>query len=180
MSMISNAITKGFTAALAGATLLGVTLTATAAPLAAQANSTRDYRNEIANNMRACAPGAGPAVRVTIHGIKSSTGSIRAQVYNGTRGEWLESGKWLNRIELPARRGRMTVCLPVPASGQYAVAVRHDVNGNGETDIRTDGGAMSNNPSINVFNLGKPGVEKTRFAVDGGVTAIAVTMKYFG
>jgi len=150
------------------------------APLSAQASSGSDYRNVISNNMRACAPGGGPSVRVTINGIKSSSGTVRAQVYNGTRADWLESGRWLNRIELPARRGRMTICLPVPESGNYAVAVRHDVNGNGSTDIRSDGGAMSNNPSINIFNLGKPGIDKTRFSVGRGVSSIAITMKYFG
>lgn len=146
--------------------------------VAAQASSASDYRNVISNNMRSCAPGAGPAVRVTINGIKSSSGKIRAQVYNGTRGDWLESGRWLNRIEMPARQGRMTVCLPVPASGNYAVAIRHDVNGNGKTDLSSDGGAMSRNPSINIFNLGKPSVNDTRFSVGNNVRSIAVTMKY--
>ena len=168
-------------ASVAGAALaLGLGASVPSAPLAAQANSSSDYRNVIRNNMRACAPGSGPAVRVTIHGIKSSNGTVRAQIYNGTSSDWLESGRWLNRIEMPARRGRMTVCLPVPASGSYAVAVRHDVNGNGSTDIRTDGGAMSNNPSISIFNLGKPNIDSTRFSVGGGVSSIAVTMKYFG
>lgn len=149
-----------------------------AAPALAQASSNSDYRNVISNNMRACAPGQGPAIRVTINGVKSSSGKVRVQVYNGTSSDWLESGKWLNRIELPARAGRMTVCLPVPSSGVYAVAVRHDVNGNGSTDLRSDGGAMSNNPSINVFNLGKPGVDETRFRVGDGVSSIAINMKY--
>ena len=149
-----------------------------AAQASAQASDNGDYRNLIINNMRACAPGAGPAIRVTVNGVKNASGKVRVQVYNGTKADWLESGRWLNRIELPARKGRMTACLPVPSSGDYAVAVRHDVNGNNKTDIRSDGGAMSNDPSINIFNLGKPGVNKTRFAVGEGVTAIAVTMKY--
>ena len=158
--------------------VLGMGWDAAATPAAAQAGNSGDYRNLISNNMRACAPGAGPAIRVTVNAVKNASGKVRVQVYNGTKADWLESGRWLNRIELPARTGRMTVCLPVPSSGDYAVAVRHDVNGNNKTDIRSDGGAMSNNPSINIFNLGKPGVSKTRFAVGEGVTAIAVTMKY--
>lgn len=154
-------------------------MAATGSPVAAQASSSSDYRNIIANNMRSCAPGAGPAIRVTINGVKSSSGKIRAQVYNATTGDWLEKGRWLNRIEIPARKGRMIVCMPVPSTGSYAVAVRHDANGNGETDISQDGGAMSNNPSINIFNLGKPGVDKTTFDVGSGVSAISITMKYF-
>ena len=80
---------------------------------------------------------------------------------------------------MPARKGKMTFCMPVPKAGAYAIAVRHDANGNGETDIREDGGAMSNNPSINIFNLGKPGIDKTRFEVGSGVSSISLVMKYF-
>lgn len=168
-------------AALGGAAMLaGLAVAGAGTPAFAQASSASDYRNPIPNVMRNCAPGNGPAVRVTINGIKEANGTIRAQVYNGTSDDWLASGKWLNRVELPARRGRMTVCLPVPASGNYAVAVRHDVNGNNKTDIRTDGGAMSNNPSITIFNLGKPSIDKTRFTVGQEVKSIAITMKYFG
>jgi len=168
-------------AAFSGAAMLAsVSAVSPPSPALAQAASGSDYRNIIANNMRSCAPGGGPAVRVTINGIKVASGKIRAQVYNGTSADWLESGRWLNRVELPARRGRMTVCLPVPKSGDYAVAVRHDLNGNGKTDIRTDGGAMSNDPSISIFNLGKPSIDKTRFSVGRGVKSIAITMKYFG
>ena len=166
-------------AALGGAAMLaGMAVSGASAPAFAQASSASDYRNPVPNVMRNCAPGNGPAVRVTINGIKESNGTIRAQVYNGTKADWLTSGKWLNRVEVPARRGRMTVCLPVPKSGNYAVAVRHDVNNNDKTDLRTDGGAMSNNPSINIFNLGKPGIDKTRFQVGNGVKSISITMKY--
>lgn len=174
--MALNTTRVAIAASLASALALGSAVPA--APAQAQASSNSDYRNQIANNMRACAPGQGPAIRVTINGVKASTGKVRVQVYNGTRADWLESGRWLNRVELPARAGRMTVCLPVPSSGSYAVAVRHDVNGNGDTEISTDGGAMSRNPSINILNLGKPGVDKTRFDVGSGVSSISVTMKY--
>ncbi|HCB79650.1 MAG TPA: hypothetical protein DEP68_12890, partial [Erythrobacter sp.] len=64
------------------------------------------------------------------------------------------------RMEAPAKAGTMTFCMPVPKPGVYGIAVRHDVNGNGSTDIFKDGGAMSNNPSINIFNLGKPSYKK--------------------
>lgn len=176
----SNAKMRHFAS---GAMAVAALALGTAVPMQtalAQAASTGDYRNIISNNMRSCAPGAGPAVRVTINGVKNSSGKVRVQVYNGTKADWLESGRWLNRIEMPAREGRMTVCMPVPSSGPYAIAVRHDVNGNGSTDIRTDGGAMSNDPSISIFNLGRPGIEKTRFNVGQGVETINVTMRYFG
>lgn len=132
----------------------------------------------IGNDLRRCSAGAGPAVRVVISGIKAATGKIRLQSYRATKDEWLKKGKWLHRIEVPAKAGAMTFCMPVPAAGSYAIAARHDINGNGETDISVDGGAMSNNPRINIFNLGKPSVTKTAFSVNDAVTTINITMKY--
>jgi len=134
--------------------------------------------SKISNNMSACSAGGGPAVLVTVRGIESSTGKIRVQSYRATKSEWLKSGRWLNRIETRARAGTMSFCVPVPSSGSYGIAVRHDKNGNGKTDIRSDGGAMSNNPSINIFNLGKPSVNKVAFPVSNGVKRISVKMRY--
>jgi uncharacterized protein (DUF2141 family) len=93
--------------------------------------------------------------------------------------DWLERGKWLNRIEVPARAGTMTICMPAPAAGDYAIAIRHDVNGNGETDIRSDGGGMSNNPSINIFNLGRPSIARTRFTLPSEVMPMTIRLRYF-
>lgn len=149
-----------------------------AGALGISASADARYNQVLSNDMAKCAPGAGPAVKVTVSGIKQSSGSIRVQSYNGTKADWLEPGRWLTRIEAPAKIGTMTFCVPVPSSGTYGIAIRHDVNGNGKTDIREDGGAMSNNPSINIFNLGKPSYQKTAFTVGSGVTAIDVTMKY--
>ena len=136
-------------------------------------------RQTIAHNPAQCAAGAGPSVMVTINGVSQSRGTMRIQSYRATDRDWLGKGRWINRIELPARAGTMRVCMPLPASGHYGIAVRHDLNDNGKTDLSTDGGAMSNNPSINIFNLGKPSYKKTAFSVGNGVTAITITMKYF-
>jgi len=151
---------------------LGAFGLSTAAPAVAQ------YRQPIANDLGKCRSGDGPAVLVTVGGIKSSAGTLRVQSYHGTAADWLKKGRWLNRIEVPARAGSMTFCLPVPSAGTYGIAVRHDVNGNGETDIMQDGGGMSNNPSINVFNLGKPAYTKTAFTVGDEVKPIRIQMKY--
>lgn len=135
------------------------------------------YNNEVPHNPASCESG-GPKIRVNVTGIKESRGKMRVQAYYGTKGDWLEKGRWLTRVEAPARAGTMTFCLPVPREGTYGVAVRHDLNGNGKTDLREDGGAMSNNPSINIFNLGRPSYKKTAFSAGSGITTISVRMKY--
>lgn len=149
----------------------GLGLGALAMPAQAQ------YRQAISNDPARCR-GGQPAINVTVSGIKSSVGRIRVQLYRATRQEWLEKGRWIHRIEAPARAGSMTFCMPAPAAGSYGIAVRHDVNGNGKTDLTQDGGGASNNPSFNVFNLGKPAYDKVAFSVNGGVRSISITMRY--
>lgn len=152
------------------ALVLGLGFAALAVPAQAQ------YRQAISNDPARCR-GDGPAVNVTVSGIKSSAGRMRVQLYRGTKADWLEKGRWIHRIEAPARAGSMTFCMPVPAAGTFGIAVRHDVNGNGETDLTQDGGGVSNNPRINVFNLGKPSYDKAAFQVNG-VRSITINMRY--
>jgi uncharacterized protein (DUF2141 family) len=150
-----------------------------AGSMAAAAPAVAQFRNKIGNDLDKCRDGAGPAVKVQISGITPAQGLLRVQLYPGTAADWLKTGHWLNRIEVPARGGAATICMPVPAPGTYAIAVRHDVNGNGKTDIRTDGGGMSNNPAISILNLGKPSYDKTAFAVGNSVKTISIRMRYF-
>lgn len=136
------------------------------------------YRRKISNDLGDCSVGDGPAVKVVVTGIRSSRGTMRVQSYRSNSAEWLAKGRWINRVEVPARAGTMTFCLPMPAAGTYGIAVRHDANDNGETDLSQDGGGMSNNPSINIFNLGKPSFKKTAIPVGEGVKTIGIAMRY--
>jgi len=145
-----------------------------AMPVASQAQ----YEQRISNNLANCAPGKGPAIRVTITDIKSSTGKVRLHSYYAKKSDWLKKGRWLKRIDIPAKAGTMTFCIPVDAPGEYALGARHDKNGNDEDDITIDGAAMSNDPPINIFNLGKPSVKKATFRVGNGVTNVTMRMRY--
>ena len=130
----------------------------------------------LSNDLSKCR--SGPSTLVQINGLKAGTGRVRVQAYRATSTDWLAKGRWINRIEVPVRAGSMTVCVPLPAAGSYGIAVRHDVNGNGKTDLSSDGGGMSNNPSISIFNLGKPSYKKTAFEVGNAPKTISITMKY--
>lgn len=154
------------TVLLAGAALLGAALPASA-----------QYAQHLRHDPARCT-GDGPAVRVTINAVRSSRGTVRVQLYRATAQDWLEKGRWLNRIELPARAGTMTVCMPAPQPGSYGIAVRHDVNGNDKTDLTQDGGGASNNPSFNIFNLGKPSVRKVAFTLGREVRALTIQLHY--
>ena len=156
-------------------------LIAGAAWFAASAGMAGAAQQEIGNDMGRCAAGAaGSAVLVDVSGFDKAVGIIRVQSYPATKSAWLEKGQWINRIEMPARPngGQMLFCVPVPGPGRYAIAVRHDRNNNGKTDISEDGGGFSNNPKASIFNLGKPSVDKAAFAAGSGVTRISIKLQY--
>lgn len=141
----------------------------------------------ISNDMSQCAAGKGPSVLVVLRGIRANEGSrldgkVRVQTYNGTEEDWLQRGRWLNRIENLPKPGTMRFCLPVPKPGNYGVAVRHDINGNGKTDISNDGGGFSNNPKLSNFRVitGRTPVKlsSAQFYVGQGVKQIVIDMKY--
>lgn len=155
-----------------------VALALTAAGIGTAAPASASNK-EVPNDMSKCRKGGGPAMLVVVEGVKVSSGKIRVQSYRATSSDWLAKGRWLTRTETPARAGTMTFCVPLPAAGSYGIAVRHDVNANGRTDIMSDGGGMSNNPRINILNLGKPSYTKVAVPVgEGELTSIFIGMRY--
>ena len=138
------------------------------------------YANVISNNLSKCSAGKGPAVRIRISGLKSSSGNLFVRTYKASSRDWLKSKRYLTRLDARPRAGSMTVCVPVPAAGRYAIAIQHDANGNRKMDVSKDGAGMSNNPKIGSF-LGiprPPSVGKATFAAGKGVTNLSIRMRY--
>ena len=161
----------------ARAAFLPVALSLALAPSAAQAQR---YAQVIGNDMSLCRSGAGPAVRVTIEGLRSNSGNLFVRTYLARSSDWLKSKRYLTRLDTSPRAGTMTVCVPLPSTGEFAIAVQHDVNGNREVDFSRDGAGMSNNPKIGNF-IGiplPPSVRKTSFTAGPGVTDMRITMRY--
>ncbi|MYL99467.1 DUF2141 domain-containing protein [Novosphingobium sp. FGD1] len=130
----------------------------------------------IGNHLDQC-DGRKNAILAVVSGIKASQGTMRIQSYRATKSDWLRKGQWLKRIEVSAHAPSMRICIPVDGPGDYAIAVRHDINGNGKTDITKDGGGMSKNPPITIWNLGKPSYRKVSVAVSG-LREIHTNMRY--
>jgi len=125
----------------------------------------------------ACSAGANrPAMLVSVNGFKNRVGKLRIQLY-GSPSDFLERGKKLKRIDLPVTRaGAMNVCVAVPRTGTYAVAVRHDADANGKTNWN-DGGGFSGNPKLSILKL-KPSYRSAAVAVGGGVKVVPVVLNY--
>lgn len=159
--------------------IAGLALTAAlAAPVAAQGYV---YGRVASNDLGQCAAGKGPAVHITVTGLKSSDGNLFVRAYPANKADWLVSKRYVVRVDAKPRAGSTTVCLPLPSTGAFAIAVQHDANGNRQTDVSTDGAGMSNNPGIKKI-LGlvprPPSVDKVRFHAGPGVTRMTISMQY--
>ena len=92
------------------------------------------------------------ALLVHVNGLKQPTGTLKLSVYGNNPAVYLKKQGRLRRIKVPvSSRGPFDVCIAVPKPGRYAVAVHHDLNGNGDKD-RHDGGGYSNNPRVSLMN----------------------------
>ena len=116
------------------------------------------------------------AVLVRVEGFKVRQGTLRVQVYGSNPADFLAKGKKLKRVDVPVGAGRMDVCVGLPGPGNYAVAVRHDVDGNGKSGWN-DGGGFSRNPDISLTRL-KPKYREVVIEVGRGVRPVDVTLNY--
>lgn len=174
MTPFSRFKTRSAGRAVAGLTMLA----ALAASVAAQGYA---YGRAVNNDLGECAAGKGPAVRITVTGLKSSAGYLFVRAYPATKADWLVSKRYIIRVDAKPQAGSMTVCVPLPGTGDFAIAVQHDINGNRKTDVSTDGAGMSNNPGIKkVLGLipQAPPLDKVRFTAGPGVTRMTVSMQY--
>ncbi len=148
--------------ALAGMAALGLSAPASSAIVGADA--------------AVCAAGK-PSILVRVNGLKQPTGTIKLSVYGNNPSVYLKKQGRLRRIKVPVRsRGPLDVCVAVPGSGRYAVAVHHDLNGNGDKD-RHDGGGYSNNPRVSLTNM-RPAFSRTAVTVGQAPARVDVRLLY--
>jgi uncharacterized protein (DUF2141 family) len=119
-------------------------------------------------------------IAVHVHGVRSDAGDLVAVLYGDNPDHFLKKGKRLARERVRARSGSVTVHLPAPRAGTYAVAVYHDENGNRKLDtsilgVPAEGFGLSNNPAV---RFGVPRLADAAFVVDGARAAVDVALRY--
>uniref|UniRef100_UPI0035CA4051 DUF2141 domain-containing protein n=1 Tax=uncultured Sphingomonas sp. TaxID=158754 RepID=UPI0035CA4051 len=125
----------------------------------------------------ACSDPSASAVRVHMIGFKNGDGTVRVQAYGPNPADFLATGKWIRRVEVPLQgRRALDVCLRLPRFGDYAVAVRHDANANGKSDWN-DGAGFSRNPKLSLLHL-KPDFADVVVTVGADMRAVPVVMNY--
>jgi len=112
---------------------------------------------------------------VRVSGFKRATGTVKVAVY-AAQGYLAKRGK-LRKVEVPVHStAPIDICIAVPSAGQYAVAVHHDLNGNGNKD-GNDGGGYSGNPRLSITNL-KPPFGRTAVHVGTAPRQVTVLLQY--
>lgn len=132
----------------------------------------------------ACRAGeSGPAIRVSIAGLKDREGRLRLELYPANDEDFLApdkvliaAGKPFKRVEqqVPAVDGT-TMCIRAPASGRYALSVLHDRDGDGKFGFLRDGVGFSNNPRL---GRRKPQASAVALTVGSGVAHVQIVMNY--
>ena len=118
-----------------------------------------------------------PSVLVNVIGLSQRTGNIRVALY-GNPSTFLERGQTMRKINVPVTAaGPMRICVALPGPGRYAVAVRHDVNGNNARGDWSDGAGFSRNPRMSLTNL-RPNYNNVAINVGRGVTPVSVVLNY--
>lgn len=128
-----------------------------------------------------CAAGSEkPAMLVRVLGLKSRTGTVRVQSYGGDPKHYFDKGTYIERVDVPGTgNGPIEVCMIVPRPGSYAISVRHDVDGSGNTGM-SDGGGFSGNPSISLMDVvfkRRPSPVQVEVKVEG-VTRVPIVLNY--
>jgi uncharacterized protein (DUF2141 family) len=126
---------------------------------------------------------AGPAVIITVVGLKDRRGLLRAELYPANDKDFLQDdnilineGKTFRRVETPLpQAGAVQLCIRTPGPGPYTLSLLHDRDSNRKFGLSSDGVGFPGNPKL---GLSKPKADMARFQGGPGLTAISIRLNY--
>ena len=160
-----------------GAMLGTVMVAGSAAPAAAPADAAPAHAAEA----DACTgPESEVRLFVTVTNVRSAKGLIAVTLYADDRRKFLAHHGSLYVGRVPAVAPTTRLCIHLPATGVYGLAVYHDEDGNRKFKRSTfglpaEGYAFSNNAST---FLGIPSFSSVRLPVPSSGTETSVKLKY--
>lgn len=136
-----------------------------------------------ADDSAACTTGRGPAIQVTVIGLKDRTGRLKLELYPATEDDFLKDdrdlvkeGKVFRRVwaATPAS-GAVTLCIRAPAPGRYALLFTHDRDGRNKFNFWRDGAGF---PSNTRLGRSRPKLAQAVITVGTGVTTTTIRAQY--
>ena len=115
---------------------------------------------------------------LTLDGVKSATGKLRASLYQLPE-TFRKEDKALKVINVPAVEGKTQVTFKDLPPGRYAIMAYHDEDANERLKLRfgmfpLEGYGLSNNPKV----MGPPKFADSAFEHAGSTTNITIPLTY--
>ncbi len=159
------------------AAVLGAALVATVLPGAASAAQV------LGSDAAACSPGGGPAIRVTVDGLKDRTGELKLELYPATEMDFLRDdyllireGKFFRRVRLPTPpSGPIVLCIRVPSPGPYALLFTHNRDGKNKFNFWSDGAGFASNSKL---GRSRPKLAQAKIVVPAGMVSVDIRAQY--
>jgi uncharacterized protein (DUF2141 family) len=125
-------------------------------------------------------PESSVKLHVDVENVESSEGLIAVTLYADDRSKFLMKRGSLYVGRVPALRGMTTVCIHLPRTGTYALAVYHDQDADRRFDrtgigLPAEGFGFSNNPPV---FLGMPNWGSVRLGVPKTDLRTRVRLRY--
>jgi len=131
-----------------------------------------------------CRPGEpGPAIMVTVRGLKDRIGTLKLEVYPSNDDDFLADDnvlvsqrKVFRRIVQPVPRlGPVQLCIRIPKPGAYSLSLLHDRDSNHKFSLSIDGIGFAGNPRL---GWSKPRASEARVIAGPGLTPVPVAINY--
>lgn len=137
----------------------------------------------LGDDAAACQNGAGPAIEVTVEGLKDRSGRLKLELFPATEEDFLKDdrdlraeGKFFHRIWAPVPpAGPVTLCIKAPAPGRYALFFTHDRDGKNKFNVWQDGAGF---PSNHRLGRAKPQLSQSALDVPRGITRVTIRAQY--
>lgn len=131
-----------------------------------------------------CVGGRGPALLVTVEGMKDRRGELKLELYPARAEDWLKDdrdlrreGKFFHRVRVPTpQSGPVQLCARLPAPGRYALLFTHNRDGKNKFSFWVDGAGL---PGAGA-RMGRARPRLAQGIVDAGpgVTSVRIRAQY--
>ena len=143
-----------------------------------------DPNQELGKAEGRCRPGEnGPALLVSVVGLKDRAGNLKLEVYPANDQDFLQDdkiliaqGKTFRRVEeaVPAG-GTPTLCIRLPGPGRYGVSLLHDRDANHKFNLSGDGIGFAGNHRL---SWSKPKAAASSVVAGAGLTQVPIVLNY--
>jgi uncharacterized protein (DUF2141 family) len=125
-------------------------------------------------------PAGVGSIRIRITGLRNTDGNLSVALFNVKKGFPGKFDRAFMKTLVPAAGTEHVVVFDHVPYGSWAVAVRHDENGNGKLDANflgmpKEGVGTSNNPKS---KFGPPSFDDAAFTLDGSTMELLINLRY--